>query len=301
MDPNFLPLAYFDGKLVPYHEATVPLATHGLQYGTTVFSGMRVLGGEGRALVFRLDEHTKRLARGARLLFGEMDRSVIADAVLLLVKATRATKLTYLRPFIYAATQTLIPSLHTSEKKLAIYGFEFSGTLPLEGVTLTFSSYPRVPDASIPGRGKIGGAYWTSSAAKSEAQLRGFDDALLLNAQGKLAEGSGMNVFLVRDGRMITPDLQQDILDGITRDSVITLAKHAGISVEERVVDRSEVWTADEIFLTGTAAGLASVTRIEHQTFPTDRPVTNQLRDLFAEASLGELAGFESWVTRVAW
>jgi branched-chain amino acid aminotransferase len=164
---------------------------------------------------------------------------------------------------------------------------------------MTFSSYPRVPDISIPARGKIGGANWTSSAAKSEAQQRGFDDAIMLNSHGKVAEGSGMNIFLVHDGVLVTPDRNQDILEGITRDSILKIAQFLGIPTEERVVDRSELLFADEVFLTGTAAGVASVRRIEALDLPTARPIAQRLQAAFQEAIRGKLAGFEDWVTPV--
>ncbi len=164
---------------------------------------------------------------------------------------------------------------------------------------MTFSSFPRVPDISIPARGKIGGAYWTSSAAKTEAQLRGYDDAIMMNQAGKVAEGSGMNIFMVKDGVLITPDGTQDILEGITRDSLIQVAKSYGIPVEERAVDRSELLFADEVFLSGTAAGVTSVRSIEAHEFSRTRPIADRMRGAYDLAIRGKLPGFEHWVTRV--
>lgn len=299
MTSNFLPFAYFNGGLVPIAEAHVPISTHGLQYGTSTFSGMRTLTEDGAVLVFRLDEHAKRLARGAQLLSGKMESSEIREAILAFVRKNAPTSPAYIRPFVYAAGDHPVPALHYVEKKLAIYGFEFGVYLVEGGVRMTFSSYPRMPDLVLPARGKIGGAYWTSSAAKTEAQLRGFDDAIMLNLQGKVAEGSGMNLFLVKDGVLITPDVTQDILEGITRDSILQIARSMGIQTVERAVDRSELLFADEVFLTGTAAGVTPVRTIEAFDLPTEKPMVKRLQEAHALAIRGKLSGFEDWVIRV--
>src|SRR5579862_9485681 len=223
MGPKLLPYAYFESRLVPISEANVSLATHGLQYGTTAFSGMRTLTEDGAVLVFRVEEHAKRLSRGAQLLNGHIETEAIQRAILDFIEKNAPREPAYIRPFVYCAGGHPVPALHFTEKHLGIYGLDFPNYLP-DGVTMTFSSYPRVPDVCLPARGKIGAAYWTSSAAKTEAQLRGFDDAVMLNTRGKVAEGSGMNLFLVKDGALITPDITQDILEGITRDSVLQMA-----------------------------------------------------------------------------
>ena len=299
MTANFLPYAWFDGALVPIREANVSISTHALQYGTAAFSGMRTLTEGGEVLVFRLDRHAQRLSRGMQLLNGRLDPAEIERAILDFVARNAPTFPSYIRPFVYASGLDPVPALHRAEKKLAIYGFEFGTYLDSAGVRMTFSSYPRVPDISLPARGKIGGAYWTSSAAKTEAQLRGFDDAIMMNSRGKVAEGSGMNIFLVKDGELITPDITQDILEGITRDSVLQIARKLQIPVHERAVDRSELLFSDEVFLSGTAAGVTPVKSIESYEMGTSRPVTERLQAAYEEAIRGRLAGFEDWVTRV--
>lgn len=298
MSQNLLPFAYFDGRIVPVADANVSIATHGLQYGTSAFSGMRTLTEDGAVLVFRLPDHAKRLSRGAVLLNGFLEPGEIERAILEFLEKNAPTGPAYVRPFVYAAGSHPVPALHFVEKRLAIYGLEFPGYLP-DGVSMTFSSYPRMPDVCLPARGKIGGAYWTSSAAKTEAQLRGFDDAIMLNLQGKVAEGTGMNVFLVRDGVLITPDVNQDILEGITRDSVLRIARSFGIPTEERVVDRSELFFADEVLLSGTAAGVTSVRKIESLDLPASHPIADRLKAAYQQAIRGKLGGFEDWVTRV--
>lgn len=299
MSQNLLPFAYFDGKLVPSAEANVSIATHGLQYGTSAFTGMRTLTEDGAVLVFRLADHAKRLSRGAQLLAGSIPEQEIADAIVEFLKKNAPTQPAYLRPFVYNDGAHPVPALHFTEKKLAIYGLEFPGYLSEAGVTMTFSSFPRVPDLALPARGKIGGAYWTSSAAKTEAQLRGFDDAIMMNLHGKVAEGTGMNVFLVKNGVLITPDITQDILEGITRDSLIQMARSMDMPVVERAVDRSELLFADEVFLSGTAAGVTSVRKIETHDLPEDRPTATRLREAYQRAIRGTLPGFEHWVTKI--
>ncbi len=298
MSQNFLPYATFEGRLVPIAEANVSLATHALQYGTSVFSGMRTLTEDGVILVFRLEEHAKRLSRGAHLLSGNLEPDEVTRAILEFLEKNAPDGPAYLRPFVYCSGGHPVPALHFAEKHLGIYGLEFPGYLP-DGVSLTFSSYPRVPDICLPARGKIGGAYWTSSAAKTEAQLRGFDDAIMLNTRGKVAEGTGMNLFLVKEGVLVTPDITQDILEGITRDSILQVARSFGIPTQERVVDRSELLFADEVFLTGTAAGIAWVKRIESFDLPSAHPIADRLAAAYQLAIRGKLSGFEKWVTRV--
>ena len=162
------------------------------------------------------------------------------------------------------------------------------------------SSWTRQEDRSLPLRGKISGAYITSSLAKTEASLSGFDEALLLNSSGKVSEASGMNLFIVRNGDLITPGVDQDILEGITRDSVIDLAKSSGINVIERPVDKTELLIADEVFLTGTAAKITPVKKIESTVLNVDRPIMNKLRNKLIEITEGRSQDYDNWVTRIS-
>ena len=161
------------------------------------------------------------------------------------------------------------------------------------------SSWTRQEDRSLPLRGKISGAYITSSLAKTEASLSGFDEALLLNSSGKVSEASGMNLFIARNGELITPGVDQDILEGITRDSVIELAKSFGINVIERPVDKTELFIADEVFLTGTAAKITPVKQIESTQLNVDRPIMNKLKNKLIEITEGRSRDYDNWVTRI--
>ncbi len=181
-----------------------------------------------------------------------------------------------------------------------MYCIELGDYLSPDGVSCRMSSWTRQEDRSLPLRGKISGAYITSSLAKTEASLSGFDEALLLNSSGKVSEASGMNLFIVRNGDLITPGVDQDILEGITRASVIELAKSFGINVIERPVDKTELLIADEVFLTGTAAKITPVKKIESSELNGERPIMNKLKSKLIEITEGRSQDYDNWVTRIS-
>ena len=221
---QFLPYAWFGGKCVPFAEATLSVATHALHYGTGAFGGMRAIPNPADAneiLLFRADRHARRLSQSARLLLTELSEETIHSAIHAFLRANKPTCPVYLRPFVYTSDLGIAPRLHNIETDFLIYGLELGDYLSPEGVSCRISSWTRQEDRSLPLRGKISGAYITSSLAKTEAVKSGFDEALLLNSRGKVSEASGMNLFLVRDGVLITPGVDQDILEGITRSSCL--------------------------------------------------------------------------------
>ena len=247
---QFLPYAWFGGRCVPFAEATLSVATHALHYGTGAFGGMRAIPNPAdgqEILLFRADRHAKRLSQSARLLLTELSEETIHAAIQHFLQANKPNCPVYLRPFVYTSDLGIAPRLHNIETDFLIYGLELGDYLSPEGVSCRISSWTRQEDRSLPLRGKISGAYITSSLAKTEAVKSGFDEALLLNSRGKVSEASGMNLFIVRDGVLITPGVDQDILEGITRASVLELAQAMGIPTLERPVDKSELFVADEI------------------------------------------------------
>ena len=299
---QFLPYAWFGGTCVPFAEATLSVATHALHYGTGAFGGMRALPNPADAdeiLLFRADRHARRLSQSARLLLTELSEETIHAAIVEFLRANKPAKPVYLRPFVYTSDLGIAPRLHNIETDFLIYGLELGDYLSPEGVSCRISSWTRQEDRSLPLRGKISGAYITSSLAKTEAVKSGFDEALLLNSRGKVSEASGMNLFLVRDGVLITPGVDQDILEGITRASVIELARAMGIEVIERAVDKSELFVADEVFLSGTAAKVTPVRRVESTDLPTARPVMDALRERLTAITEGRDSAYDHWVTRV--
>jgi branched-chain amino acid aminotransferase len=299
---QFLPYAWFGGQCVPFEEATLSVATHALHYGTGAFGGMRGIPNPAdpdEVLLFRADRHARRLSQSARLLLHELPEETIHAAIRAFLKANRPGCPFYMRPFVYTSDLGIAPRLHDIKTDFLIYGIELGDYLSPEGVSCRVSSWTRQEDRSLPLRGKISGAYITSSLAKTEAVRSGFDEALLLNSRGKVSEASGMNLFLVRDGVLITPGVDQDILEGITRASILELARVMGIPVLERAVDKTELFVADEVFLTGTAARVTPIRRIETTDLAGPRPIMERLRDRLTAITEGTDSEYEHWITRI--
>lgn len=298
MKHTFLPTAYLQGQFIDFNDANISIATHALHYGTASFGGIRGMVDEANpteAIVTRLSDHTKRLSDSAKYLQADFTQQQVEQVIVEFIKRNKPTKPFYIRPLIYTSDTGIAPRLHEVEKDLLIYGIEAGDYLPPEGVSVCFSSWMRQPDASLPLRGKISGAYVTSSMAKTEAIARGFDEAIMLNVGGKVSEASAMNLFIVRDGVLITPGVDQDILEGITRKSIITMAKDLGISVIERPVDKTELYIADEFFLCGSMARITPVNSVEHRPLPKEHPITDQLRTLLTAISKNQSQKYSAW------
>ena len=299
---QFLPYAWFQGRCVPFEEAKVSVATHALHYGTGAFGGMRAIPDPtkpGGMLLFRADRHARRLSQSAHLLMAELSEETVMEALKAMLLANKPTTPIYLRPFVYTSDLGIAPRLHNIETDFLIYGLELGDYLSPDGVSCRISSWTRQEDRSLPLRGKISGAYITSSLAKSEAVASGFDEALLMNTRGKVSEASGMNLFIVREGKLITPGVDQDILEGITRASVIELAKGMGIDVIERPVDKTELFIADEVFLTGTAAKISPIRQLESTPLSQQRPLMEALRSKLVAITEGRDEQYAHWITRI--
>lgn len=296
---NFLPIAYFQNKFVPFSEAKISIATHALHYGTGAFGGLRGIRdpqNSNQVLLFRLDRHCQRLSNSSKYLNYELSADKIQQLIIDFVKKNQPNYSFYIRPFVYTSDLGIAPRLHKIEKDFFIYGLELGDYLPPEGISCRISSWYRQEDRSLPLRGKISGAYITSSLAKTEAVESGFDEAILMNSQGKVCEATGMNIFMIRNGELITPGLDQDILEGITRDSVLTIAKNLGIPVKERPIDKTELFIADEIFLSGTAAKITPVKRIENYQLSAIRPITDQLKNQLIAITENRDSDYKDWV-----
>ncbi len=299
---QFLPYAWFNGECIPFAEAKISIATHALHYGTAAFGGMRAIpnpSDKNEFLLFRTDKHIKRLTQSAKFLLTELKEDYVFNALEKIIKINKPTKPIYIRPFVYTSDLGIAPRLHNIETNFFIYCIELGDYLSPDGVTCRMSSWSRQEDRSLPLRGKISGAYITSSLAKTEASLSGFDEALLLNSRGKVSEASGMNLFIVRDGNLITPGVDQDILEGITRASVIELAKSMGLNVIERPVDKTELFIADEVFLTGTAAKITPIKQIESTKLVVERPIMEKLKSKLIAITEGRSKDYDNWVTRI--
>jgi branched-chain amino acid aminotransferase len=309
MAKSDLPInAYFQGKIVPYAEAKVGVLTNALNYGTAVFGGIRGYWNETeqQMFIFRPRDHFRRFLNSARLLRMEFPHTPesLTQVTIDLLRADGYHCNTYIRPLAYKADEAIGVKLHglIDELSIVVVPMLASYVNNDTGAHVTFSSWRRVDDNMIPARGKISGAYANSALIKSDAILAGFDEALVLTQEGHVSEGSAMNVFMVRDGVLITPPPTENILEGITRRSVIELARaELGLQVVERPIDRTEVFICDELFFTGTAAQVTAITRVDFRTIGSGQmgPITSQLRDLFDEVIRGKITKYSSWLTPV--
>jgi branched-chain amino acid aminotransferase len=300
-------MAFFKDRILPYAEAQLGLLTHALNYGTGVFAGIRGYWNkdEGKLFVFRLADHMRRFHESARLLRMNLALSEDANAtaILDLLRAEGLREDCYVRALAFYADEAIGVRLHGLKPVVAVVALPFGLYIDkAEGAHCTVSSWRRPDDNVVPPRGKITGSYINSAFAKSDAELAGFDEAILLNRDGRVSEGSGENIFLIRRGVAVTPSLDQSVLEGITRRSLITLLRdELGMAVEERPVERGELYLADEIFLTGTAAQITAVTRIDHRPIGTGQmgSVTSRLRSLFFDAVRGRSPKYRTWCTPV--
>jgi branched-chain amino acid aminotransferase len=296
---NFLPIAYFKNQFLPFEDAKISIATHALHYGTGAFGGLRGMldpQNPKQVLLFRLDRHCQRLSNSAKFLYYDLPASKIQEVIVDFVKKNKPDKPFYIRPFVYTSDLGIAPRLHNIEKDFFVYGLELGDYLSPEGISCRISSWYRQEDRSLPLRGKVSGAYITSSLAKTEAVESGFDEAILLNSQGKVSEASGMNIFLVRNEQLITPGVEQDILEGITRDSILTVARDLGIKTIERAVDKSELFIADEVFLSGTAAKITPVKKIEGYQLSQNRPITEKLKEKLTAITENREPNYQDWI-----
>lgn len=299
---NFLPTAYLKGQFIPFVDAQISIATHALHYGTGAFGGMRGIPDPedpSQVLLFRFDRHCQRLSNSARFLRYDLSAEHIQNVITEFIQKNKPTQSFYIRPFVYTSDLGIAPRLHKIEKDFFVYGLELGDYLSADGVSCRISSWTRQEDRSFPLRGKISAAYITSSLAKTEAVDSGFDEAILLNTQGKVCEATGMNLFMVRNGELFSPGVEQDILEGITRDSIIQVARSLGLKVTERPIDKTELLIADEVFLCGTAAKVTPVKRIENYSLSLERPITDQIRQAITAITEDRYDGFKEWVFRV--
>ena len=307
MSVNYFPTAYFNGEYRPFAEATVSIATHALQYGSGVFGGIRgYKQSDGQIGIFRLPDHVKRVRNSARLLGIEIEHSeeMLVNLICQLVVRNHPESDIYIRPFAYKSGLDIAPGMHGVADGLAIYMAplgRFYDTSE-QGLSVKISSWRRIEDNAIPARAKISGAYVNSSLAKDEAVACGYDDAILLNEDGSVSEGSSSNLAIVRDGTIITPPVSDNILEGITRKSLLALAVACEIPVIERSVDRTELYIADEVLFAGTAVEVSWVAKID------GRPIGNELAgDVYRRLSArfekvvrGQDKAFADWMTIVS-
>ena len=288
--------AYFRGEIVPYGEAKVGVLTHALNYGTAAFGGIRGYWNDEQEqlFLFRPLDHYERFLNSGRLLCSENTHTAegLRDITLQLLRKEGLKEDCYIRPLLYKSDEIIGVRLHDLTDDISIVAVPFGKYVESDtGAHVTFSSWRRVDDNAMPARGKISGAYVNTAFVKTDALRGGFDEALVLNSDGHLAEGSAENVFMLRNGVLNTPPVTDNILEGITRRTVIELAQaELGLEVMERSIDRTEVYLCDELFLTGTAAQITAVTRVDFRDIGTGEmgPVTRQLRQIYEKIVRGQ-------------
>ncbi len=297
---------WMDGALVPWREANVHILTHTLHYGLGVFEGIRCYHTDaGRSAVFRLQEHVRRLFESAHinLLQVPFAEDRVAEGILDTLRANRLQE-GYIRPLVYigAGVMGLNPADNPIRVAIVVWPWgKYLGEEGMErGIRARISSFSRHHVNAKMTKGKTCGDYVNSILAKREALLDGYDEAILLDTQGLVAEASGENVFVVRGGEILTPPLQT-VLEGITRASVMELARDKGIPVREAALTRDELYVADEVFLTGTAAEVTPIREIDHRPIGSGRrgPIAKTLQDAFFAVVKGRDAKYERWLTYV--
>jgi branched-chain amino acid aminotransferase len=291
---------WFDGELVDADDIMVRPFTHALHYGSGVFEGIRAYETRRGTGVFRLHDHLKRLfvSAGVYGLNIPYDTETLSAAIFATLQANAFTS-GYVRPLAYFGEKgiSLAPAFHCPTHMLVALK-PLSGSLlgEAEGVRVTMSPWQKTSSRSMPSTVKASGHYTNSILALQDAQRRGFDEALLLNDRGDVAEGTGENIFVVRNGHIRTNDAKADILEGITQDSVVQLARDRGIEVEIDRITLPDVLAADEVFLTGTAAEVVPILQIDDHVLPRERPVTTQLQRAYQQAVRGEDPRHADWV-----
>lgn len=299
--------AFFEGKIVPLSDAKVNIATHAFLYGTSVFGGMRAYWNkdEKRLFVFRPYDHYHRLLHSARMLtmHTDYDEETLIQLTLDVLRKDAWQQDVYMRPTFYKADMGIGVRLHDLKDDFCMFTMPFEKYMKNDSdAHVTISSWRRIEDNMIPARGKVAGAYVNSALMKSDAVAGGYDETLAMDGNGHLSEGSAMNIFMLRDGVLITPPVTDNILEGITRRTVMELArKEMGLTVVERSIDRTEVYVAEEFFMTGTAAEITCVTNIDHRPVGTGKmgPVTTQLRLLYDDVIRARNPKYKAWSVEV--
>ena len=302
-----LPLSkyvWFDGKFVTLDKANVPITTHAIHYGTSVFEGIRAYWNGKNLYVFRLDEHIKRFRRSGQFYNISLNFSdkIISDAIIGICKKNKIKKSCYIRPFYFIGDYGI--NLHVTEKaptNVAIFTFPFGNLFDKDGITAGVVSWRKFSDMSTPTQAKMGGNYLNSIIATQEAKRNGFDEAILLDHNGNVSEAPGENIFIVREGQLITPPLSSSALNGITRDAVIKIARDLDIDVTETEIARSELTISDEIFLTGTAAEITPIIAMDGKKIGNGKPgaITKKMINEYTDIVMNKNQDYSHWLTAV--
>jgi len=293
---------WFDGKYVTEEKAKVPLTTHAIHYGTSIFEGIRGYWNSENLYIFRLADHLKRFRNSGRFYSISLSFSneQLSNSIVNLCKKNDIRRSCYIRPFYFVGQYGI--NLHVNEKApthVAIYTALFGDLFNKTGITACVSSWRKFSDATTPPQAKMGGNYLNSVLATQECKRNGFDEAILLDLVGNVSEAPGENIFLVRDGQLFTPPISSSALEGITRDTIITLARDMGYNTIIKEIPRSELYLADEIFLTGTAAEITPIIQIDHKKIGEVGEITKSMMTAYNDVVMNKNDRYASWLTAV--
>ena len=299
--------AFFEGHFVPLEDANINIMTHAFLYGTAVFEGIRAYWSkeDNELYIFRMREHFERMFDSMKIMYLDTPHSIdkLCDIVVELLVRNAPKEDMYIRPGVYKTAKRIGPSLHNNPSELYIltvpFGDYFDGA---PGLKVQISNWRRVEDNAIPARAKIVGAYCNTALAKTDAVMAGFDDCIVLSEDGHVSEGSAMNFFMVKNGNLITSSSTENILEGITRETIMEIAdKEFGMKTKVRSIDRSELYTADEMFFSGTGAQLTPIIEVDNRKVGTGQvgPISEKIRTTYQAICHGKMPKYKHWLTPV--
>jgi len=301
---SFSKLVWFDGKFVALDKAKVPVTTHAIHYGTSVFEGIRAYWNTKNLYVFRLKDHIKRFRNSGKFYSISLNFTdkQIENAIVNLCKKNKMKRSCYIRPFYFVGNYGI--NLHVTEKaptNVAIFMFPFGDLFNKKGITAGVSSWRKFSVSSTPPQAKMGGNYLNSILTTQEAKRNGYDEAILLDKLGNVSEAPGENIFIIKDDRIITPPLTSSALAGITRDSIFSIAEDIGYKVVVREITRSELYIADEVFLSGTAAEITPIIRIDQNKIGNGKvgTITSELMSDYKDMVMNKNEKYSEWLTQV--
>ena len=297
-------LIWFDGKFVKHNNAKIPVTTHAIHYGTSIFEGIRAYWNGEKLNIFRLDEHITRFRNSGKFydITLNFSNKEIKNAIINLCKKNKIKTSCYIRPFYFVGQYGI--NLHVTKKApthTVIFCFPFGDLFDKNGITACISKWRKFNDSSTPTQAKMGGNYLNSILATQDAKKRKFDEAILLDKDGNVSEAPGENIFIVKNKTLITPPLSSSALDGITRKSILEYSKIIGIKSKIKKITKDELKKADEVFLTGTAAEITPVIKIESKRIGNGKvgQITEQVMSTYSEIVMNNNKKFSKWLTNV--
>ena len=301
---SFSKFVWFDGKFIPLEKAMIPVTTHSVQYGTSIFEGIRGYWNSKNLYIFRLDDHIKRFRNSGKFYSISLNftDSQVKQGIVGLCKKNKLKSSCYIRPFYFVGNYGI--NLHITEKApthMAIYSFPFGDLFNKNGIKACVSSWRKFSDSSTPPLAKMGGNYLNSILATQECKRNGYDEAILLDQNANVSEAPGENIFIVRDNELITPPLHSSALEGLTRDTVIKIAQDIDFKTSTRDISRGELYLADEIFLSGTAAEITPIVFVDHKKVGSGKVgrITKRIMSEYTNIVMNKNQKYSHWLTAV--